>query len=1071
MFDYGQNARLRVGPTLSAISARAFRSSRHPLSSAGTPARRALGFWRETSTREQGGRPGGRGEDFVNQSILHTPPARPAPCVLPPWRRRRPGPSSMSICGYHSPRFSEDVAWLPQWLQPYGPPTVGEHRTDTTGVSSPSCQNCVFIGDPSQDNQKCQNAMVNACVYSGFTLHLSGDEDTVPSTPISNNVLPFSLHLSSESAAGPSPAEGDHNPQTPGTCKGPAEGLCADGQEQEVNPVSLDQFEAKDPQDNKLIEVASKEFSKQLDTKRHKKHDVSGGKIDVRKLRNADVNEAIELAIAASEAMVITEMILDDSQSDKLAAAALEAAIHVKEARKQFFFEEPEHVCRSSDNGLDETDWLAELDEAEMVDVFEDIGLSHVHVACSYQDQNTGHLKQQNSHTSCPPCDADAHISGDASSEMQNKRWNSQNADSDDHVSDSFPNNQSAGVLPNESTPCSDSVRQAALGKTISCSRNEKTGLQESPQNKAALHGTLGAILIYQNIHKEVGGVAAQMNVGPKKHVKRLFEEETSFISESISMDECPTSIASSMEIVASSRESFHCKTEGLHEGNDGAETEELCCQVVCPSLDPLCSIVPCSISCDEGPSSQAPVPKKIEGNEGNEGPTGLDPECEHREEKEFVHPEGSPRMQDLDGEAGPSCVPLVMSLECNAPFRQKKYSSLRPFSTIATKSNILGNTSNCNADVTVCWQERFTPNILNKNVQRVQATKQLIENSVEAESLQDFSRVQKKPYYPQDASEDQIRAPWEVCRSTENLNVGKQYLKRKRVQFFEAKRSSRTKSSRRMLTKSRFSRSDSRIEETLETREYNDNKGAIFQGVEFLLTGFPYQKEKEIESLIRKCGGYVLSKVPLYPLDKRKNMAGIPSWKPPIVLSPKKVSTAKFLYGCAIDACMLYPNWLFDSLQASIMLPPGKYLIRQRNAQKHGFALGRPPRPKCDTLIFDGVGFLIHGKISFCSKFSNIVKHGGGQVFISLHGLVQSLKDGSTSHGIILVASEASASRHLSHCGLEHDIKTAPASWIIGSLFSGKLIPLKKDRCASFRRIKMPSFQPQHVIDMSQEI
>jgi hypothetical protein len=45
------------------------------------------------------------------------------------------------------------------------------------------------------------------------------------------------------------------------------------------------------------------------------------------------------------------------------------------------------------------------------------------------------------------------------------------------------------------------------------------------------------------------------------------------------------------------------------------------------------------------------------------------------------------------------------------------------------------------------------------------------------------------------------------------------------------------------------------------------------------------------------------------------------------------------------------------------------------------------------------------------------------------------------------------------------------PASWIIGSLFSGKLIPFKKDRCASFRRIKMPSFHQQNVYDMSQEI
>jgi hypothetical protein len=318
-------------------------------------------------------------------------------------------------------------------------------------------------------------------------------------------VLPFSLCLSSESAAHPSLAEGNGNPQMPnsGTCKGPSEGLCADGQEQEVNTVSQNQFEANNPQADMLTvtEVACKEISRQLDTDRHKRHDVYGGKVDVRKLRNADVNDAIELSIAASEAMVIAEMILD-SQSDKSAAAAIEAALHVKEARKQFYFEEPEHACGSSEDGLDETGWLAELDESEMLDVYQDVGLSLVHISCSSQDQNTGDLKQQNSHRSCPPCDADTHILWDSSSERQNKKWNSQNADSDDHVSDSFPNNQPAGVLPNEPTPCSDSVKQAALCKTISCSRNKKTVLQASTQNNAALHGTLVALATYQNVHK-----------------------------------------------------------------------------------------------------------------------------------------------------------------------------------------------------------------------------------------------------------------------------------------------------------------------------------------------------------------------------------------------------------------------------------------------------------------------------------------------------------------------------------------------------------------------------------------
>jgi len=57
------------------------------------------------------------------------------------------------------------------------------------------------------------------------------------------------------------------------------------------------------------------------------------------------------------------------------------------------------------------------------------------------------------------------------------------------------------------------------------------------------------------------------------------------------------------------------------------------------------------------------------------------------------------------------------------------------------------------------------------------------------------------------------------------------------------------------------------------------------------------------------------------------------------------------------------------------LLYPFARYLIRQRNAWKHNSSFDRPLHPKCNTLIFDGVGFLIHGKISFCSKFSNIVK------------------------------------------------------------------------------------------------
>uniref|UniRef100_J3LU16 BRCT domain-containing protein n=1 Tax=Oryza brachyantha TaxID=4533 RepID=J3LU16_ORYBR len=921
--------------------------------------------------------PGGRGR-----------PAPPPPPAMPPCASPSPRgggepatapPTSMSTCGYHSPRFSEDIAFLPQWLQPHRPPAVGERRKDIAGVSSPSCENCVFVRDPAQGS--CLNGMTNAASCSGFRLHLSGDEGTPTGTASSSgNVVPFSLHLSSESTAQLSSIQA--NGLNSGTCKDLLGGFCIDGQAQEIKTALQNQSHSKDFQE--ICKMASEKINKSCDSKGHRRQQLSGAKVDVRKLRNADVHDAVELSIAASEAMVIAEMIRLDSESDKLTTTALEAALHVKEARKQCFVVELENSNGSPESDLDETDGLSELDETEMLDAFQDVGLSLAQTACASQGQNISGLKQKLSQASSHSCNAEAHVLEICSSEKQNIRWNSHNVDANDYVSDSLANNGSEG------------------------------------------------------------GVAVHTNAGRRKHVKELFNKETSFISESMdSMDEFPSASRTvSMEMAASSRASFLQKNEDFCEENQGAEAVQLCSQVVCPSLsfvDPLCSIVPCSIPCNGGPPSQGPECKQSKG-----------------EEEEWINPKVSPLKQHLEGEAGPSCTSLVKAAASNILFRRRRHSSLRPFSTVAPRSYVSGSSETHNdVDVAICQQERFTTLTLNKKIRRVQASKVFVENNVEAGNLQGFSKVLKKPSYGKGISEHQ----------------NTQSVKRKKDQFSEAKISTRKTKDRRMQTKSRLSWSDSRLIDTMEPREHIPNKEAIFRGLDFLLTGFQSHKEKEIESLIRRLGGYVLSKVPPCPLDKRSKLAELSRCKPPIVLSPKKVSTAKFLYGCAINSWMLNTSWLFDSIQAGILLPPGKYFIRQVHSMKSTSMFDQFLHLKNNKLLFDGVGFLILGKISFCSKFSNIIKHGGGQVFVSLQGLVQSLKDRSSSHGIILVANEASASRHLSYCGLEHDIKTVPASWVIGSLFSGKLIPLKKDRCALFRRIKMPSFQQQQAFDMSQEI
>ncbi|KAI4985906.1 hypothetical protein ZWY2020_018536 [Hordeum vulgare] len=1011
----------------------------------------------------------------------------------------------MSTCAYHSPRFSEDTAWLPQWLQPHRQPTAGEHRTDSAGVSPPPCEDCVFILDPAQEQRSCPNATVNAGGYSGFRLHLSGDEDTpAASTPTDREVLPFSLHLSSESAAQLSSVQANVRPQilNSGACKGPLKGSYVNGQVQEIKAVQ----DAKSIKDDKQLEVsrvaskdissvqanvspqilnsgtckgpfkdsyvdgqaqeteavqeakglkddaqqgvrrvASKDVTKPLGAR---KHQPSGGKADVQKLRKADANDAVELSIAASEAMVIAEMILDDCQPDKLTASALEAALRVKEARRQCFLEEVEHYSESFQNGLDESDWLAELDEIEMLDVFEDVGLCTVQTACSSQDHNTTNLKQSITQPSYASHDVDI-----CSSEEQNKEWRSQDACTSDHVPDSLAENSSAGALVKESSPGCVPVKQPARDKAFSCLRNKEPAFQKLTQNNHDFTENMRNPVRGQNITKEAGRIVEETKFGgrARKHIR------TSFISESMdSMNECsPAPRAISTEMVASSRASFLQKDEGFHGEDQSAES---CHQVVCSSLspeDPLCSFVPCSISCNEVSTSQPP-------------------ECKQRNEEKSkpAYPNESLK-NDLDVEASPSSVPLDTVAESNS-WRRRIHSSLRPFSMLGRPiSNISGGSvAHNDVNVAVCQNERGTPIILNKKIQRIQASNQFIENNAEAGSLNGFSLVQKKSSDAHNDNEHHSKEqyiPSEVFpQPTTYLSVAKRCLKRKGPQLLNAKPSTRQTKSRRV--KSRFSWSESRVADMQEPRECTGKKDAIFHRLEFLVTGFQSHKEKEIVSVIRKFGGCILSKVPPCPFDKKSKLAELVRWKPPVVLSPKKVSTAKFLYGCATDSWILNSNWLFDSLQAGLLLPPGKYLIRQRHTVEIS-TFGQSVYLRNNKLVFHGVGFLIHGKISFCSKFSNIIKHGGGQVFVSLQGLIESLEDKHCSRGIILVANEASASRHLSHCGLEHDIKTAPASWIIGSLFSGKLSPLKKDRCAAFRRIKMPSFKQQRAFEMSQEI
>ena len=89
-------------------------------------------------------------------------------------------------------------------------------------------------------------------------------------------------------------------------------------------------------------------------------------------------------------------------------------------------------------------------------------------------------------------------------------------------------------------------------------------------------------------------------------------------------------------------------------------------------------------------------------------------------------------------------------------------------------------------------------------------------------------------------------------------------------------------------------------VKERLTNCRIKGRKRTIFQGLEFLITGFSKKKEKEIEALLRKHGGMVLSDIPSPPprLRGRRSLKS-DAQKLPVILCTKTVGFA---------VCSLYP-------------------------------------------------------------------------------------------------------------------------------------------------------------------
>lgn len=98
-----------------------------------------------------------------------------------------------------------------------------------------------------------------------------------------------------------------------------------------------------------------------------------GERYNTRYLKATDIADAIELSIAASEALVIHEVVRSGLASEALPTeVVLEAALRVKKARMEWL----EGALNSPAEEIDQSDSLSDLDDFTMADVYEDVGLT-----------------------------------------------------------------------------------------------------------------------------------------------------------------------------------------------------------------------------------------------------------------------------------------------------------------------------------------------------------------------------------------------------------------------------------------------------------------------------------------------------------------------------------------------------------------------------------------------------------------------------------------------------------------------------------------------------------------------
>ncbi|XP_057513450.1 uncharacterized protein LOC130795400 isoform X1 [Actinidia eriantha] len=1081
------------------------------------------------------------------------------------------------------PQFSEEVAWLPAWLQQHH--AQGQDQGESFDVEDQTTLHQTFTNISTGKDATLSSPDEGR--YKSCHLLLSGDDNSPASLAPSfgNQVVDFHLHLSAGGTSQNMPSSLMDTPQAwrivSNNVLSMKQSEVSAGQEERENQFKMDynvggvNFPSMTSQQEISDNICPQFVAKAKDVKMNHEENIGYPSV-------SDINEAVEFSIAASEALVIHNMVKNLSCTKSSAAVAvLEVSLRVKQAR----LEGLEDFFHCSAEDIDETYILSDLDESNMAEAYEDVGLSvsnldNPYACASAISQAKGRLISENHY--------------DCDDKYKYECHGAPKVDFDDISTDVLDMaNQEERVFP---VVVLDVDRQrkliddpnVGLNTFILASHNDSVRHCSALENSDVSATAKGVNFAMENItsfphqanlnssppawsygnetkrdekltivgpdrfqsrwlggwmwKKEINSSALVEN-NNAKIVAKFLVGETSYLSESADIAPDENSFVQKQDKGSHMASQSSIPSEALHNRVDEAVlfSQDVVRSSSLSSVDPLCSVVPCSISSEndwsplvENPNDEVDAGKcyrpASEYCNVNLQRTSNSSTFVHKEREAFstincevsqptvrrqltslrtysmLLPQCSTFFESdniyfsqlfpseyssglLSAKQNMACkrgsIELPSLHKCSTAGEIEKNNQTlvvqNVLSDLMNQKRSRDETAKDGTRLQVHKEEdRCSPHILNQGKRsHLHASKETLqdlggEKNPQQSALQksyvdpQSKNLQKEAFQCKVDCDFEVPARKRVCFS----EFGIQLLRKNDIQKLQsACKGSMTRSGKRLRHSNPMFKP---VAQEIKKRQTNGLakivKRMIFRNVEFLLTGFTSQKEKEIESVIRKYGGIVLADVPSPPSSRGKRSSRLKLQQLPIVLCSRKLETTKFLYGCAVNAYILNVNWLTDSIAACCALPPDKYVIIGNYVGEKCTVIGRPLCRNNHNYIFDRVGVVLHGKHSFCNRIAKVVKHGGGQVFKSLQRLVQNLNAEKISVGTIIVEDESMTSRHLKHCASEGKIPMMPASWIINSLHAGKRLPfLENKHYSPLPTIKILEFPSS--MALSQEI